>query len=277
MDESYFARPFVEVDEWRDDPVRHRYVHGGFDGTETQFSLYFPPSEQYEGRFLHHIEGGGGGTPRAQPNDIALACSYGGYLVVSNQGHIGPDATHLDREIHHYGASVATASSLARRRGGDVRRSPSPWLHLGRERRGRSHDRDPRARARPLPGRGRVHPPARRAAGAVRGGGQRGARPRRLAGVRRRRHRARRERRPVRRARRRATRRARRRVPGRFPTRRRGPDLPGVDRAERRGSRARRLRSRLLRRLLDRTGIRRLQREPAERAHPVDARRPSAC
>jgi hypothetical protein len=45
VDESYFARPFVEVDEWRDDPVRHRYVHGGFDGTETQFSLYFPPAE----------------------------------------------------------------------------------------------------------------------------------------------------------------------------------------------------------------------------------------
>ena len=55
-----------------------------------QFSFYFPPAEQYEGRFLHHVEGGGGGTPRAQPGDIALACAYGGYLVVSNQGHIGP-------------------------------------------------------------------------------------------------------------------------------------------------------------------------------------------
>ena len=85
-------------------------------------------------------------------------------------------------------------------------------LHLGRERRRRSHDRDPRARARPLPGRGRVHPPARRAAGAVRGGGQRGARPRRLARAGHRRHRARRERRPVRRARHRSARRARRRV-----------------------------------------------------------------
>ena len=29
--------------------------------------------------------------------------------MVSNQGHSGPDATHLDREIHHYGASVASA------------------------------------------------------------------------------------------------------------------------------------------------------------------------
>ncbi|MEX1007010.1 MAG: hypothetical protein WD271_04100 [Acidimicrobiia bacterium] len=109
MDDSYFARPFVELDEWRDEPVRHRHVHGGFENTETEFSFSFPPAEEYEGRFLHHIEGGGGGTPRAQPGDIALACAYGGYLVVSNQGHMGPDATHLDREIHHYGASVASA------------------------------------------------------------------------------------------------------------------------------------------------------------------------
>ena len=84
-------------------------MQGGFKGTETEFSLHFPPADRYEGRFLHHIEGGGGGTPTAQPGDIALVCAYGGYLVVSNQGHTGPDATHLDREIHHYGASVASA------------------------------------------------------------------------------------------------------------------------------------------------------------------------
>ena len=218
MDESYFAHPFVELDEWRDDPVRHRYVHGGFKGTETQFSLYFPPAEQYEGRFLHHVEGGGGGTPRAQPGDIALVCAYGGYLVVSNQGHMGPDATHLDREIHHYGASVATARHSRVRRGGDVRRAATPRLHLGRKRWRRSHHRDPRARARPLSGCGRVHPPARRAAGAVRDGGQRGTRPRRHARGRDRRHRTGRERRPVRRAQQRTARSARRRVPGRLPT-----------------------------------------------------------
>ena len=178
MDESYFAHPFVELDEWRDEPVRHRFVHGGFKGTETEFSLYFPPAEQYEGRFLHHIEGGGGGTPRAQPGDIALVCAYGGYLVVSNQGHTGPDATHLDREIHHYGASVASRASRASRRGTDVRRPAAPWLPLGRQRRRGSDDRDPRTRARPLPGCGRLHPAARRAAGAVRGSGQRRTRAR---------------------------------------------------------------------------------------------------
>ena len=37
-----FCDPYVDVDEWRDEPVRHRYVHGGFEGTECRFSLYFP-------------------------------------------------------------------------------------------------------------------------------------------------------------------------------------------------------------------------------------------
>jgi hypothetical protein len=109
MDDSYFATPVVDVDEWLEEPVRHRHVRGRFEGTETEFSFSFPPADRYQGRFLHHVEGGGGGTPRALPGHVAMACAYGGYLVVSNQGHSGPDATHLDREIHHHGASVASA------------------------------------------------------------------------------------------------------------------------------------------------------------------------
>jgi hypothetical protein len=50
--DAMFESPYVDVDEWRDGPVRHRYVHGGFDGTETRFSFYFPPVECYEGRFF---------------------------------------------------------------------------------------------------------------------------------------------------------------------------------------------------------------------------------
>ena len=30
-----FAEPFVDIDEWPETPQRHRYVHGGFKGTET--------------------------------------------------------------------------------------------------------------------------------------------------------------------------------------------------------------------------------------------------
>jgi hypothetical protein len=26
--QSAFQKPFVDIDEWREEPVRHRYVHG---------------------------------------------------------------------------------------------------------------------------------------------------------------------------------------------------------------------------------------------------------
>ena len=45
-----YSKPFIDVDEWRDAPVRHRYVHGGFEGTDLLFSYYFPPEETYGGR-----------------------------------------------------------------------------------------------------------------------------------------------------------------------------------------------------------------------------------
>ena len=46
--------PQIEVDEWRTEPVPHRYVHGVFAGTEARFSFYFPPAEQYGGRIFHN-------------------------------------------------------------------------------------------------------------------------------------------------------------------------------------------------------------------------------
>lgn len=41
-----FSRPYVDVEEWREKPVRHYFVHGGFLGTEeggtqVKFCLYF--------------------------------------------------------------------------------------------------------------------------------------------------------------------------------------------------------------------------------------------
>ena len=53
--DNEFHTAYVDVDEWRDTPVRHRYVHGGFNGTDTRFSFYLPPAEQYEGRFFQHV------------------------------------------------------------------------------------------------------------------------------------------------------------------------------------------------------------------------------
>ena len=50
-----FQDPYVDLDEWRDDPVRHRYVHGGFRGSDCRFSMYFPDATRYQGRFFHPV------------------------------------------------------------------------------------------------------------------------------------------------------------------------------------------------------------------------------
>ncbi|MDE8652584.1 hypothetical protein [Novosphingobium album (ex Liu et al. 2023)] len=46
--------PIIEIDEERAEPVPHRYIHGGFRGTDARFSFYFPPAAQYQGRFFHN-------------------------------------------------------------------------------------------------------------------------------------------------------------------------------------------------------------------------------
>jgi hypothetical protein len=86
-----YSQPYIDIDEWRDVPVRHRYVHGGFRDTELMFSMYFPPKEQYQGRFfqpLQAISGSENSAPMAmnQASGVGFAIASGGYLVESNQG-----------------------------------------------------------------------------------------------------------------------------------------------------------------------------------------------
>ncbi len=49
-----FNQPYVEINELRSEPIPHRYIHGGFKGTDARFSFYFPPAEQYQQRFFHN-------------------------------------------------------------------------------------------------------------------------------------------------------------------------------------------------------------------------------
>jgi hypothetical protein len=109
-----YVEPFVDVDEWRDEPVRHRYVHGGFTDTDLRFSLYFPPAEQYDGRFLQPVMHIAGDENVALTGELAglgnralqFAFDSGGYLVESNQGStlmMGPP------DITGFRASAATA------------------------------------------------------------------------------------------------------------------------------------------------------------------------
>lgn len=94
--DSFFGPPYIDIDEHRDSPVPHRFVHGGFTDTATRFSFYFPP--HYEGRFFHFLAGGYGGDEYAVMLRNAMiggpgyGASRGGYFVESNQGHIGAEA-----------------------------------------------------------------------------------------------------------------------------------------------------------------------------------------
>ena len=40
--DKYFGKPYIDRDEPRDKPIPHRNIHGGFEGTDTRFSFYFP-------------------------------------------------------------------------------------------------------------------------------------------------------------------------------------------------------------------------------------------
>ncbi|MHA6523612.1 hypothetical protein [Tessaracoccus sp. G1721] len=139
LDVPGFEAPYVDVDEARALPVPHRYVHGGFAGTDTRFSFYFPPAEGYQVRFFQHV------TPVPQSENLAplatgeedkitFALTSGGYLVETNGG--GPDAANpfsgMDPTIGAYRANAAAAQfsrEVARAIYGDHR--PYGYLYGG--------------------------------------------------------------------------------------------------------------------------------------------------
>ena len=118
--DSHFGPAYIDIDEPRERPSPHRFVHGGFGGTDTRFAFYFPSSESYEGRMFQPLEGGhggndvvfGGGMLGEMFQRIALSARLGGYMVESNQGHIGDtfDAkVGQDPAMYGYRASAETA------------------------------------------------------------------------------------------------------------------------------------------------------------------------
>ena len=80
-----FSQPHIDVREWRDTPVRHQYVHGGFRDTDARFSFYFPPEDSYGGRFYqrtHQLFF----SEEAEPHNIGMAFAAGAYFVQTNMG-----------------------------------------------------------------------------------------------------------------------------------------------------------------------------------------------
>jgi hypothetical protein len=110
-----YDKPYVDVDEWRDAPVRHRYVHGGFEDTDLRFSFYFPPAERYEGRFFQPLmfmsgteHAAGAGFLVGMGASIDFAVDNGAYLVESNLGRLNPFPG-TDGTVPGFRASAAAA------------------------------------------------------------------------------------------------------------------------------------------------------------------------
>ncbi len=111
-----FNQPYIDVDEWHDKPSRHRYVHGGFSGTDARFVMRLPPKDQYDGRFYQHLTA----VPMSELAAEKLwdgafpgfCFESGAMAVVSNQGgfkNIPQYAGGGDPTIGAYRVSAATA------------------------------------------------------------------------------------------------------------------------------------------------------------------------
>lgn len=115
--DTLLDKPYIDVDEWRDKPSRHRYVHGGFTGTEARFLLLFPPKEQYQGRFFQHntaiptseleagnIFGGDFGGFCFDSGAVAVVTNQGGFNNIPQVDRPSDDPT-----IGSYRVAAATA------------------------------------------------------------------------------------------------------------------------------------------------------------------------
>lgn len=98
--DPYFSKPYIDVEEWRDNPVRHYYVHGGFQGTEVQgnearFCFYFPEKERYQGRFFQYLSPAPEDERESEhltgeDDKIGFCLTHGAYYAISNQGGFCP-------------------------------------------------------------------------------------------------------------------------------------------------------------------------------------------
>src|ERR1700728_2743534 len=117
--DSFFGAPYIDRDQELDAPVAHRYIHGGFEGTDTRFSFRFPPKERYQGRMYQPLDGANAGHEDVFSGPLGdniggldMTFRLGGYHVESNMGHVGDvfDAkAGLDPTIYGWRAAAESA------------------------------------------------------------------------------------------------------------------------------------------------------------------------
>jgi hypothetical protein len=109
-------------------------VHGGFEGTDTRFSFYFPAKETYRGRMFQPLEGAHAGHEDAFAGPMGqmlgglqlIGERLGGYMVESNSGHIGDD---IDKRAGDDPGTFFQARGCA-----GVWQSTAIFVRLGRQR-----------------------------------------------------------------------------------------------------------------------------------------------
>jgi hypothetical protein len=110
-EDTKFQKPYVDIDEWREGAARFRYIHGGFEGTDTRFSLYFPDTKNYKGRFFQFMSPvpdreDASLVREGEEDKVAFAITHGAYFVESNMG--GSEAR--SEMIYRSSAAVAEYS-----------------------------------------------------------------------------------------------------------------------------------------------------------------------
>lgn len=95
-----FNKGYIDVDVWRNEPLRHHYIHGGIEGSTLKFSFYFPEKADYEGRFFHFVAPVQGTenasqTIHKEDDKISFAITHGAYFVESNMGGSQAEGTQL--------------------------------------------------------------------------------------------------------------------------------------------------------------------------------------
>jgi hypothetical protein len=97
--DAQFGAPYIDKDEEVGQPAAYRHIHGGFEGTDTRFRFYFPSvANGYKGRMFNPLSGAHGGTedffssPFGEAiGGLSMCFRLGGYMIESNQGHIGDE------------------------------------------------------------------------------------------------------------------------------------------------------------------------------------------
>lgn len=112
-----YSEPYVDINELREQPVPHRYVHGGFRGTGARFSLYFPDKSCYQGRFFQNtypmaLSEDIGPFPiefDVSTGDLGFTFDSGAYYVQTNLGGSDRAGGMADPAIAAYRVNAAAA------------------------------------------------------------------------------------------------------------------------------------------------------------------------